>query len=363
VLDDRTYARFLQYPFINRKTTRGDALLERPTFHDLTRRVRLEGLRRLHPDTWQQLHRVMADHYQVLLEAEQQPNPLPQAELSKQSYAEWFAEIPAQLFRAQLEWLYHALQVKGIQAEAFEQWDDLTGQAVTRWRRKQAGPLLELAQQLSDEEEPFLHKQSEHYGQYLVWYSKFLEQDARWDDARIVLQEASQVFEQGEHLTLQATCFNNIGNVYDSQGQLEMALDYFQRALTLFEQVGDPADIALSLHNIGSIYDSQGQLETGLDYLQRALALFEQVGNPTNIALCCHNIASLRLNQERWQDATLFFLRALSLYESLGRGFESNVANELEELAYCFKHLGESEKEMTYAMRAKQIRELLQKSE
>ena len=85
MLDDRTYARFLQYPFINRKTTLGDALLERPTFHDLTRRVRLEGLRRWHPDTWQRLHRVMADYYQGLLEAEQQPNPVPQAELSQAS--------------------------------------------------------------------------------------------------------------------------------------------------------------------------------------------------------------------------------------------------------------------------------------
>ena len=67
VLDDRTYARFLQYPFINRKTTLGDALLEQPTFHDLTRRVRLEALRRWHPDTRQRLHRMMADYYRGLL--------------------------------------------------------------------------------------------------------------------------------------------------------------------------------------------------------------------------------------------------------------------------------------------------------
>jgi hypothetical protein len=88
VLDDRTYARFLQYPFINRKTSQGDALLERPTFHDLTRRVRLEALRRWHPDTRQRLHRVMADYYKGLLEAVQQPNSGPQVESSEHAYAD-----------------------------------------------------------------------------------------------------------------------------------------------------------------------------------------------------------------------------------------------------------------------------------
>ena len=273
VLDDQTYARFLQYPFINRKTTLGDALLERPTFHDLTRRVRLEALRRWHPDTRQRLHRMMSDYYRGLLETEQQPNPVPQAEPYQQAYAEWFAEIPEQHFRALLEWLYHALQVKEMQAEAFARWDDLTGHAVTRWRRKQAGPLLELVQQVADEEERFLNKHSEHYGQYLLLYSKFLEQEARWYDARIALQDAARIFEQGANHADRAQCLNNIGLIYDVQGQLDTALDYLQRALILREQVGNPADIAPSLNNIGAIYYTQGQLDVALDYLQRALAL------------------------------------------------------------------------------------------
>ena len=366
VLDDRTYARFLQYPFINRKTTQGDALLERPTFHDLTRRVRLEALRRWHPETRQRLHRVIADYYKGLLEAEQQPNLVPQTEplssvklgskpgissyftgvkkkmnalrsivsinlprlaspalteegTSQQAYAEWFAEIPEQQFRAQLEWLYHALQVKEMQAEAFERWGDLIGQAVTRWRRKQAGPLLELVQQVAEEEEPFLHKQSEHYGQYLLWYSRSLEQEARWDDARIVLQEATQVFEQGENHAQQATCLNNIGDIYDAQGQLDRALDYLQRALALREQVGNPAAIAGSLNNIGMIYREQGQIDRALDYHLRALALNEQVGNPAAIYLSLNNIRDIYEAQGQIDRALDYHLRVLALYEQMGQ--------------------------------------------
>jgi hypothetical protein len=75
------------------------------------------------------------------------------------------------------------------------------------------------------------------------------------------------------------------------------------------------------------------------------------VGNPADIALSCHNIVYLRLQQEQWQDATRLFLRALSLYERMGHGFESDVADELEELAHCSIQLGEGEKEVTYTIR------------
>jgi tetratricopeptide (TPR) repeat protein len=354
VLDDRTYARFLQYPFINRKTSQGDALLERPTFHDLTRRVRLEALRRWHPDTRQRLHRVMADYYSGLLEAEQQQGPVPQAEPSQHTYAEWFAEITEREFHTQLEFLYHALQVKEMQAEAFTRWQRLVTPAVTRSWRKQVWPFFELVRQVAEEGEPFLEKQSEHYIQYLALYSQFL---------RFVLQDVVREIEHVGNPADIALFLNNIGYIYYSQGQLDTALDYYQRALALFEQVGNPADIALSLNNIGMIYESQGQIETALDYYQRALTLKEQVGNSADIALFCHNIASLRFQQEQWQDATRLFLRALSLYERMGRGFESDVADELEGLAYCFMQLGESERGATYTMRAKQIREQLQKSE
>jgi len=355
VLDDRTYERFLQYPFINRKTTRGDALLERPTFHDLTRRVRLEALRRWHPDTWQQLHHVMADYYRELLEAEKQPISGSRAESSRHDYTEWFAEIPEQLFRVQLEWFYHALQVKDIQAEAFALWESLTEQSVTRWRRKQAGPLLDLVQQLAEEEEPFLRKNTEYYGQYLVWYSEFLEQEARWNEALHVLQNAAQVFEQGEHHDEQAKCLNNIGSIYNSQGQLETALDYHQRALSLREQVGDPADIAHTLNDIGSIYNSQGQFETALDYHQRALALREQVGNPADIATSLNNIGVIYNSQGQFETALDYHQRALALREQVGN--PADIATSLNNIGSIYDSQGQFETALDYYQRALALRE------
>ena len=111
--------------------------------------------------------------------------------------------------------------------------------------------------------------------------------------------------------------------------------------------------------NFGAIYDSQGQLDTALDYFQRALIQQEQVGNPVDIALYLHNIGSIYDSQKQWGDALPLFLRALSLYEKMGKGFESNVADELKMIAFCYLKLEEIEKVRLYYERAENIRERL----
>ena len=68
--------------------------------------------------------------------------------------------------------------------------------------------------------------------------------------------------------------------IYHSQGQLDTALDYYQRALALFEQVGIPLRSLSPSTTSAMIYYSQGQLDRALDYFQRALILFKQVAIP-----------------------------------------------------------------------------------
>ena len=77
-----------------------------------------------------------------------------------------------------------------------------------------------------------------------LWYSQFLKQEARWEEAQTKLKEAVKVFEQVGDPAAIARSLINIGVIYDTQGKLEQALDYYERALALREQVGDRAAIA-----------------------------------------------------------------------------------------------------------------------
>jgi len=178
MLDDTIYDRFLRYPFINRESRleEGSQHLE-PSFHELVRRVQLETLRRRPHDAKEQLHRTMADYYRRKVEAKQVGKVV-----SKD--AQWFAGVSEHEFRAWVEYLYHSLQVRTRQAEAFDEWNTLMDQAVRNWRRQQARSLLILIRQLVEEGEPFLSKTSEPYGYYLLGYAQFLEQEVHWQQAQ-----------------------------------------------------------------------------------------------------------------------------------------------------------------------------------
>ena len=82
--------------------------------------------------------------------------------------------------------------------------------------------------------------------------------------------------------------FNNIGNVYFGCGRNAVALDYYQRSLSIKERIGNPQDIAYTLDNIGTVYAMQQQWDKAEDAYSRARRLFEnfsqQIGDPTQLA-------------------------------------------------------------------------------
>ncbi len=364
-LDDRTYDRFLRYPFINQGSASGSApALTRPTFHDLVRRVRLEALRRHHPETKEQLHLAMANFYAELINAEQElnkgkivlsSNDVNEEDATKDDHIEWLAEIPEKKLNSWLEWLYHALQVRELQEYAFKEWEKLTSNRVSMWRRRQARPLLELLQQLADEGEPFLSNTSDSYGVYLIWYSRFLEQETLWKEAVGRLEEAVKVFEHVGNLSDLAATLNNIGRINNLQGKLEEALNYYKRALALAEQVGNPENIATTLNNIGIVYDSQVKLEESLSYYELALALLEQVGNSANIATTLNNIGSVYDSQGKLEEALNYYERALALRVQVGDPAE--IAASLNNIGEIYRQQEMLEEALSYHERALALRE------
>lgn len=355
ILNDRAYAHFLNYPFINRKNVEGDTLLMSPTFHALTRRVCIDTLRRLHPDTMQQLHHTMVKYYDEVIEVEQQKNPIHQVRDDNNYYTEWPAGLTEQAFRTWVEWLYHALQVKETQAEAFDTWIMLVGTAVNRWRYTEAKMLLELIRQLVEEKEPFIDKQSSYYGWYLIWYARFSEQEAHLDEALLALEEAVQVFEQGKNTLVLADCLNNIGNIYHLLGQLEIGLSYHQRTLALRKQIGDPVNIAMSLNNIGGIYYLLAQFDTALDYAQEALTLKKQIGNPSAIAISLNGISSIYCLLGQFDVALNYAQEALTIREQIGDPAE--IAISLNNIGHIYFLQEQLDTALAYALKSLALRE------
>ena len=83
----------------------------------------------------------------------------------------------------------------------------------------------------------------------------------------------------GEHHPDVATSYNNIGLVYDSQGEYSRALEMYERSLEIIKSVyGDNhPKVAASYNNIGSVYDSQGEYSRALEMYELSFEIYEAV--------------------------------------------------------------------------------------
>lgn len=77
--------------------------------------------------------------------------------------------------------------------------------------------------------------------------------------------------ESGEAKHLAARANTLLGNLYFYQSNTALALEYYQKSLTLKEQLGLNDDIGIALHNIAGVHARQGNYELALDYYRRAL--------------------------------------------------------------------------------------------
>ncbi len=86
-----------------------------------------------------------------------------------------------------------------------------------------------------------------------------------------------------------ALIYNRLGIIYKSKGNLDNALLYHSRHLSLSREFGDKKGEAIALNNIAIIYEKTGELDKALDYYEQSLRLQrdekEKATTYNNIAL------------------------------------------------------------------------------
>jgi tetratricopeptide (TPR) repeat protein len=62
-----------------------------------------------------------------------------------------------------------------------------------------------------------------------------------------------------------ASTYNNVGSVYEKQGQYEKALEYCQQSLDMKIRSLDHSDVSRTNLHIANVYESQGKYQEALD--------------------------------------------------------------------------------------------------
>ncbi|MBI3272434.1 MAG: tetratricopeptide repeat protein [Planctomycetes bacterium] len=131
-------------------------------------------------------------------------------------------------------------------------------------------------------------------------------------------QQALALVEQIADVEGKARTLGNVAGVIASQGDVRRALEIWQQALALLEQIGDVKGKASTLHNMAGVIAQQGDAKRALDLLQQALALQEQNGEVKGKAATLCSMAGVKAEQGDVRRALDLWQQALTLQEEIG---------------------------------------------
>ncbi|MBI4615392.1 MAG: tetratricopeptide repeat protein [Planctomycetes bacterium] len=115
-----------------------------------------------------------------------------------------------------------------------------------------------------------------------------------------------------------AVACNNIGILYHEKGETEKALASYGRSLALYDRIGSPAGMALCYSNIGIVYEERGQREQAIEYHRRAVEILRRIGDRTGEARTLECLAAVYGAMGQWNESERNHRECLEICKRIG---------------------------------------------
>jgi tetratricopeptide (TPR) repeat protein len=117
----------------------------------------------------------------------------------------------------------------------------------------------------------------------------------RWDDGLREMRESLVSAERMGNPWSIGRCQNNIGEVHLMRGELEAAIESFQRAIEIWEPIGYASGVAIALIGVGAARAQSGDIDRGRADLLGARDRFAALGSTTYLPELYRHLASAEL--------------------------------------------------------------------
>jgi tetratricopeptide (TPR) repeat protein len=125
----------------------------------------------------------------------------------------------------------------------------------------------------------------------------------RYPDAAHDIKRAMQIFaKQGDQFAV-ISAEGNLGLIYYSMTELNLAEESIHRVIMMAEQLNSRWHLAYAVDYMGVIYLTRGQLDQAIDYFDRAAALASNIGAMKDLHRIRSNRAVTRLYQGQYNEA------------------------------------------------------------
>ena len=141
---------------------------------------------------------------------------------------------------------------------------------------------------------------------------------SRFDEAIAVYEEAVNANGVVHDMQQLSLVYAGLSLAYQETGQINDAVRYAQKALTLHETLHDRLSEARTLNNIGWMLVRLGRPGTARPYLVRAIAIFDELGVENRKGDFLHSLAELELAEGDVPEATRLARESIAIGTRLG---------------------------------------------
>ncbi|MBL4715670.1 MAG: tetratricopeptide repeat protein, partial [Bacteroidia bacterium] len=207
----------------------------------------------------------------------------------------------------------------------------------------------------------FIHQQQGDIEQGLEYYFESLkineefflpENEKKWSrnlQTKTFLK-FQQLFKKGL-----ANAYNNIGVIYDNQGEIDKGLEYYFLSLKIREAIKDKKEMADTYNNIGIIYRNQGEIEKTLEYFFLSLKIREEIKYKRGMAQSYNNIGFIYEDQGEIEKALEYYFLSLKIQEEIED--KIGMAYSYNNIGSTYENQGEIDKGLKYYFLSLKIRE------
>jgi tetratricopeptide (TPR) repeat protein len=114
---------------------------------------------------------------------------------------------------------------------------------------------------------------------------------------------------------MQASILGNIAGIYNDKGELDKALSYLEKSLSLET---NEEEKATTYNNIAMIYYQKGDYQNAVEYFQKAIEIYEKYGDYHGVSMVKLNLGDIYREMKDYKNAEKYLSEGLEGVKKVG---------------------------------------------
>ncbi|QEI43364.1 Response regulator aspartate phosphatase H [Dolichospermum sp. UHCC 0315A] len=197
-------------------------------------------------------------------------------------------------------------------------------------------------------------KENWHYTASLISLGNAYDSLGQYQRAIAFYQQSLDIAKEIGYIQGESNSLNNLGNAHYSLGQYQRAIAFHQQSLDIAKEIGDIRGESNSLGNLGNAYDSLGQYERAIAFHQQSLDIAKEIGDIRGESNSLNNLGNAYDSLGQYERAIAFYQQSLDIKKEIGdiRG----ESNSLNNLGNAYDSLGQYERAIAFYQQSLDIK-------